>query len=189
MVEYRWDAALYLLSMLEHSYIIFIGRVSRLPGHRRIIFYYLNSTEKRFLSMVMKNVQLPGAASYDTQIEIHTSTQNYDMIISRELKILLSDPSRKNGVIDKGKYRKLFSQQNCNEHKHHFQDRNYFTHTTIENHCVTTQFPEFPFCGPHVKPHGVQGLSKHWVFFKPKMGHELLVNHFKSFLFFLCKNN
>ena len=28
--------------------------------------------------------------------------------------------------------------------------------------CVTTQFPEFQFCGPYVKIHGLWGLNKHY---------------------------
>ena len=28
--------------------------------------------------------------------------------------------------------------------------------------CDTTQFPTLPCCGPYAKPHGVQGLIKHY---------------------------
>ena len=28
--------------------------------------------------------------------------------------------------------------------------------------CDTTQFHSLPFCGPHAKPHGVQGLRKNY---------------------------
>ena len=29
-------------------------------------------------------------------------------------------------------------------------------------YCKTNQFPALPFCGPHSKPHGARGLSKHY---------------------------
>ena len=28
--------------------------------------------------------------------------------------------------------------------------------------CDTKKFPSLTFCGPHKKPHGVRGLSKHY---------------------------
>ena len=38
--------------------------------------------------------------------------------------------------------------------------------------CNTNQFPSLPFCGPHTKPHGVRGLSKHYHrLFDPKQVH------------------
>ena len=38
--------------------------------------------------------------------------------------------------------------------------------------CNTNQFPSFPFCGSHTKPHGVRGLRKHYhMRFDPKIGH------------------
>ena len=38
-------------------------------------------------------------------------------------------------------------------------------------YCNTNQFPELSFCGPHSKPHGARGLSKHYhLRFDPKLG-------------------
>ena len=38
-------------------------------------------------------------------------------------------------------------------------------------YCNTTQFPELTFCGPHSKPCGARGLSKHYhLRFDPKLG-------------------
>ena len=39
-------------------------------------------------------------------------------------------------------------------------------------YCNKDQLPELPFCGPHPKPHGKRGLSKHYhLRFDPKLGH------------------
>ena len=38
-------------------------------------------------------------------------------------------------------------------------------------YCNKNQFPALPFCGPHSKPHGARGLSKHYhLRFDPKLG-------------------
>ena len=43
----------------------------------------------------------------------------------------------------------------------------------------TNQFPELPFCGPHSKPHGARGLSKHYPLrFDPKLGIGICEIHF-----------
>ena len=36
------------------------------------------------------------------------------------------------------------------------------SHISVKISFATTQFPEFSFSGPHAKPHGVGGLSKHY---------------------------
>ena len=38
-------------------------------------------------------------------------------------------------------------------------------------YCSKNQLPALPFCGPHSKPHGERGLSKHYhLSFDPKLG-------------------
>ena len=39
-------------------------------------------------------------------------------------------------------------------------------------YCNKNQFPALPFCGPHPKPCGARGFSKHYpLSFDPKIGH------------------
>ena len=41
-------------------------------------------------------------------------------------------------------------------------------------YCNTSQLPELSFCGPHSKPHGAKGLSKHYhLRFDPKPGTDI----------------
>ena len=41
----------------------------------------------------------------------------------------------------------------------------------VRIYCNTNQFPELLFSGPHSKPHGARGLSKHYKLrFYPKLG-------------------
>ena len=38
-------------------------------------------------------------------------------------------------------------------------------------YCNTNKLPALPFCGPHPKPHGVRGSSKHYhLHFDTKLG-------------------
>ena len=42
----------------------------------------------------------------------------------------------------------------------------------VKIYCTKNQFPGFPFCGPHNKPHGVRGLPKNYhMRFDPKLVH------------------
>ena len=59
-----------------------------------------------------------------------------------------------------------------NEHEYNVQDRNCMIDTTVKISCVTTQFPAFLFFGPHVKPHVVSSLIKHYhIHLYSKPGH------------------
>ena len=64
--QYRCATSLYLLSMLAHTYNIIIDRGVGSPGNVRYVVDGLNATEKRLLSILMKNVKLPGASAYDS---------------------------------------------------------------------------------------------------------------------------
>ena len=55
--------------------------------------------------MLMKNVQLPGASSYDSEMAMHTSTSNIDISLSRGFQKHLSDPTLAHGLLDHGKDR------------------------------------------------------------------------------------
>ena len=63
-------------------------------------------------------MQLPGAERYYTHMEIHTSTPNEDIILAREFQKCLSDPKRKNGVIDQDKYIKWSIQIKWDVHEY-----------------------------------------------------------------------
>ena len=61
--KYRCATALYLSSMLSHVYNIVIDSDVGAPGYGEDFINGLNSTNKRFLSMLMITVQLLGAAT------------------------------------------------------------------------------------------------------------------------------
>ena len=56
------------------------------------------------------------------------------------------------------------------DRQYHVQDNADVAHQYVRMYCNTNQFPELPFCGPHYKPHGTKGLSKHYhLRFDPKL--------------------
>ena len=110
----------------------------------------------------MTNVQLPGAAAYDSQMEIHTSNVNTDTSLSREFQKHLSDPTRAHGLLYHGKDIKHASKRKWNDCDYHVQERNDVSHTSVKMSCATTKLPELSFCGPHAKHHGVRRLIKNY---------------------------
>ena len=57
------------------------------------------------------------------------------------------------------------------DRQYHFQDNDDVAHQDVIMYCNKNQFPALPFCGPHSKPHGARGLSKHYhLRFYPKLG-------------------
>ena len=92
--QYGCTTALYLLSMLAHAYNLIINCGVGSPLHGREVVNSLNATEKRFISMLMKTVQLPDAADYDLRMAIHTSTEKRHSSLARVFQKHLPDPTR-----------------------------------------------------------------------------------------------
>ena len=68
--------------MLSHAYNIITDSVGVAPICGKELVGGFSATDKSY-SMLMKTVQLPGAAAYDLQIVMHTSTANTDVILAR----------------------------------------------------------------------------------------------------------
>ena len=57
------------------------------------------------------------------------------------------------------------------EIKYHIQNNSAVELKDLKMYCNTNQFPELSFSGPHYKPHGARGLSKHYhLCFDTKLG-------------------
>ena len=118
----------------------------------------------------MSKVQLPGSIIFDSQIKIHSGTENKDVSLSQEFKYRLEGEHRQNGATDQGKSRKIFMKRKRIERKYHVQDNASVELKDVKMYCNKNQFPALPFCGPHYKPHGTRGLGKHYhLRFDPKL--------------------
>ena len=80
--------------MLAHAYNIIIDVVVGAPVHGRWVVYGFNTTKERLFSILMKYVQLLGAGYYDVYMVVHTSTENTDIILARELKKIFQTQHR-----------------------------------------------------------------------------------------------
>ena len=84
----------------------------------------------------------------------------------------------KHGVTDQVKYIKRSTKIKCTDRDYHVQDNADFAYKEVKMYCDTNQFPTLPFCGPHPKPHGARGFSKHYhLCFDPKLGHGICAIH------------
>ena len=98
-------------------------------------------------------------------------TQKYDVSLAKKFQQHLTRKHRKDGVIDQGKYKKRFMDRKWTDRQYHVQDNATFEHQDVKMYCNTSQLPELSFFGPHSKPHGAKGLSKHYhLSFYPKLG-------------------
>ena len=119
----------------------------------------------------MSKVQLPGSVRFDSQIKMHTGTENKDVSLAKEFKYLLKGDIHQNSAIDQGKSRKRFMEIKWTERKYHVQDNALVELKDVKMYCNTNQFPALPLCGPYSKPHGARGIGKHYRFrFDPKLG-------------------
>ena len=119
----------------------------------------------------MKTVQLPNAATKNTQMVIHTSTENAYISLTKEFRKHLSDPSHAHELIYHDKYRKHASNRKETEREYHFQDSKDVQQKSLKMPYDSTQFPALRFFGPRENPHGILGLSKHYhLRLEPKLG-------------------
>ena len=84
--QYRCASALYLISVMSQTYSIIIDRGISAPGHGKEVVDGLSALDKRYIYQLMFKVQLPGLNIFDSQIKIHTGTENKDIILAQEFK-------------------------------------------------------------------------------------------------------
>ena len=119
----------------------------------------------------MSNVQLNVSKIFDSQMQINTGNHNNDVNLAKEFQQYLTKEHSKNGVFDQGKNDKLFMERKWIDRQYNIQDNSNVSHTDVRMYCNKNKFPALPFCGPHSKPHGARGMSKHYhLRFDPKLG-------------------
>ena len=74
---------MYLLPILYHAHDILIGCSVVAPVHEKDVADGIKYTEKTYLSMLMKTLQLPNAATNNYQMEMHKSTENEDISLAK----------------------------------------------------------------------------------------------------------
>ena len=71
---------------MSQTYSIIIDRGMSATGHGKEVVDGLNAVDKRYIYQLMSKLQLPGSVRFDSQIKMHTGTENKDVILAKELK-------------------------------------------------------------------------------------------------------
>ena len=99
--------------VISQTYFIIIDCDISAPQHWKEVVDGLNDVDKRCIYQFMSKVQPPGSVRFDSQIKMHTGTENKDVSLAKEFKDHLEVEHRKNGVTDQGKPRKRFMEIKC----------------------------------------------------------------------------
>ena len=91
------------MSFMSQCYSIIIDRGISAPGHGKEVVDGINAVDKRYIYQLMSNVQLPGSNIFDSQIQMDTWNQKYDVSLAKEFQHHMKKEHRKNGVFDQGK--------------------------------------------------------------------------------------
>ena len=71
------------MSVLSQCYSIIIDRVISAPGHGKEVVDGFNATYKIYIHQLISNVQLPISKTFDSQILMHSFTQNNDVSMAK----------------------------------------------------------------------------------------------------------
>ena len=74
---------MYLISVMSQCYYIIIDRGISAPGHVKEVVDGRNTVDKRYIYQLMSKVQLPGSDRFDSQIKMHTGTENKDVSLAQ----------------------------------------------------------------------------------------------------------
>ena len=72
--------------VMSQTYSIIIDRGISAPGYGKEVVDGLNAVDKRYIYQMMSKVQLPGSFRFDSQIKIHTGTENKYVSLAKEFK-------------------------------------------------------------------------------------------------------
>ena len=71
------------MSVISQTYPIIIDRGISAPGHGKEVVDGRNAVDKRYRYQLMSKVQLPGSVRFDSQIKMHTGTENKDVSLAK----------------------------------------------------------------------------------------------------------
>ena len=74
------------MSVISQTYSLIIDWGISAPGHGKEVVDGLNAVDKRYIYQLMSKVQLPGSIRFDSQIKMHTGTENKDVSLAHEFK-------------------------------------------------------------------------------------------------------
>ena len=128
-----------LMSVMSRCYSIIIGRGISAPGHGKEVLDGLNYVDKRCIYQFMSTVQILGSNRFESQMQMHTGTQNYDVSLAKEFQHHPTKNNHKYGVIDHGKYKIRFMKRKLTYRQYHVQDNADIEHQDMKMYCNKNQ--------------------------------------------------
>ena len=107
---------------MSQCYSIIIDRGISAPGNSKEVVDGINDVDKRYIYQLMSTVQLPGSNRFYSHMQMHTGNKKDDVSLANEFQHYLTKCQRKNGVVDQGKYKKIFMERKWIERQYHVQD-------------------------------------------------------------------
>ena len=71
---------------MSQTYSIIIDRGISTPGHGKEVLDWLNAVDKRYIYQLMSKVKIHGSVRFDSQIKMHTGTENKYVSSAKEFK-------------------------------------------------------------------------------------------------------
>ena len=109
------------MSVMSQCYSIIIDSGISAPGHGKEVVYGLNDVDKSYIYQLMSTIQLTGSNRFDSQMQMHTSIQKYDVNLDKEFQEHLTKEHQKYGAIDQKKYCKRFMDRKRTYINYHIQ--------------------------------------------------------------------
>ena len=81
--QYICASEFYLMSVMSQCYSVIIDRGISAPGYGKQVVDGLNAVDKRYIYQLMSIFQLPGSIRFDSQMQIHTGNQKYDVSLAK----------------------------------------------------------------------------------------------------------
>ena len=73
---------------MSQCYSIIIDQGISAPEHDKEVVDGLNAVDKRYIYQLMSNVQLPGSKIFDSQMQMHTGNQKYEVILAKDFNTI-----------------------------------------------------------------------------------------------------
>ena len=71
------------MSVMSQCYSIIIDRGISAPGNGKEVVDGLNDVDKFYIYQLMSTAQLPGSNIFDSQIQMHTGNQEYNVSLAK----------------------------------------------------------------------------------------------------------
>ena len=98
--QYTCASALCLVSVMSQCYSIIIDRSISATWHGKELVDVLNAVDKRYIYQLMSTIKLPGSNRFDSQMQIHTGNQKYDVSLAKKFQHHLTKEHQKNDAFD-----------------------------------------------------------------------------------------